>query len=47
MQTRNVFSGEGGVMGLAAHCAGWPVDYDAMLPLAGSFAHEGGGPKTT
>lgn len=47
MQQRGVFSGEGGVMGLAAYCAGWPVDHDAMLPLAAAIRHEGGGPKTS
>lgn len=40
-----VFSGEGGVMGLAAACAGWAVDFDALAPLFAAIEHEGGGPK--
>lgn len=45
MQQREVFSGEGGVIGLAALCAGWTVDYEAFAPLTALFQHEGGGPK--
>lgn len=45
MQKRGVFSGEGGVIGLAAACAGWPVDYDALSPVLSALRHEGGGPK--
>jgi hypothetical protein len=45
MQELGVFSGEGGVMGLAAACAGWTPDYDAMVPLEPWVEHEGGGPK--
>lgn len=45
MQDQNVFSGEGGVIGLAAHCAGWQVDYEKLKPLAALLEHEGGGPK--
>jgi len=45
MQARGVFSGEGGVMGLAAFCAGWPVEYDRFASLAARIEHEGGGPK--
>jgi hypothetical protein len=46
LQGQGVFSGEGGVIGLAALCAGWTVDYKTMDKLAGSMRHEGGGPKT-
>jgi hypothetical protein len=45
MQSRGLYSGEGGVIGLAAACAGWNVNYDALAPLAKSVQHEGGGPK--
>ena len=45
VQSRGLFSGEGGVIGLAAACAGWSVDYDALLPISQSIRHEGGGPK--
>ncbi len=45
LQGRGVYSGEGGVIGLAAACAGWSVDYDALNSIAGSIQHEGGGPK--
>lgn len=45
MQARGVFSGEGGVMGLAAHCAGWRIDYDLLAPMLPLVEHEGGGPK--
>jgi hypothetical protein len=45
MQEGGVFSGEGGVIGLAAACAGWAVDYEVLVPLAALVRHEGGGPK--
>jgi hypothetical protein len=45
LQTREVYSGEGGVIGLAAACAGWNVDYECLADLAASIQHEGGGPK--
>src|SRR5262245_46403247 len=45
LQRRGVYSGEGGVMGLAALVAGWSVDYDALAALAPLVRHEGGGPK--
>jgi hypothetical protein len=45
LQARGVYSGEGGVIGLAAEHAGWDVDYEALTGLAASIAHEGGGPK--
>jgi len=44
-QDRGVYSGEGGVIGLAAACAGWRVDYEALAPLDAVLRHEGGGPK--
>jgi len=47
LQSRNVFTGEGGVIGLAAFCAGWTVDYKALTKLAASTRHEGLGPKIT
>ena len=45
MQGQGVFSGEGGVMGLAAACASWRTDYDVLTPLVPFVEHEGGGPK--
>ena len=45
LQSRGIYSGEGGVIGLAAACAGWSVDYDALTSIAASIKHEGGGPK--
>jgi len=42
---QGLLSGEGGVIGLAALCAGWTVDYQTMGRLAGAIKHEGGGPK--
>ena len=45
LQSRVVFSGEGGTMGLAALCAGWTIDYDSLTKLAASTHHEGRGPK--
>jgi hypothetical protein len=45
LQARGVYSGEGGVIGLAAAYAGWNVDYNALTSIAGSIQHEGGGPK--
>jgi len=45
LQARGVYSGEGGVIGLAAAYVGWEVDYDALSTLAASIEHEGGGPK--
>jgi hypothetical protein len=47
LQQRGVYSGEGGVMGLAAACAGWPVDDEAIGGFAALVSHEGGGPKTS
>ena len=46
LHSHEVFSGEGGVIGLAALCAGWAVDYETMGKLAACTRHEGGGPKS-
>jgi hypothetical protein len=46
MQARGVFSGEGGVIGLAAACAGWTVDFEALDSIYRAIRHEGGGPKS-
>jgi hypothetical protein len=46
LQSRKVFSGEGGVIGLAALFAGWTVNYDSLTKLAASTQHEGHGPKS-
>jgi hypothetical protein len=45
LQARGIFSGEGGVIGLAAAHAGWTVDFDALRAWDRVIAHEGGGPK--
>lgn len=45
LQARGVFSGEGGVLGLAAAITGWSVDYEAVVPIGAAVRHEGGGPK--
>ena len=45
LQSRGVFSGEGGVIGLAAACAGWQVDYNMLTSIGAAIRHEGGGPK--
>jgi hypothetical protein len=45
LQARGIYSGEGGVIGLAAAYAGWRVDYEALNGIAASIQHEGGGPK--
>jgi hypothetical protein len=45
LERQELYSGEGGVIGLAALCAGWTVDYKTMGKLASSMRHEGGGPK--
>jgi hypothetical protein len=45
MQRQGVFSGEGGVIGIAAACAGWAVDYARLAVLEPLIRHEGGGPK--
>ena len=46
LQSKEVFSGEGGTIGLAAACAGWTVNYDSLNKLAASTQHEGRGPKS-
>ncbi|MEK6282033.1 MAG: hypothetical protein AABN95_16890 [Acidobacteriota bacterium] len=46
LQARGVYSGEGGVIGLAAAYAGWSVDYESLAGIAVSIQHEGGGPKS-
>jgi hypothetical protein len=46
LQSEGLFTGEGGVIGLAAACAGWTVDYKTMGKLARKMQHEGGGPKS-
>ena len=45
MQDREVYSGEGGVIGLAAAMAGWTVDYEAVASFGSGIHHEAGGPK--
>ena len=46
LHSREVFTGEGGVIGLAAHYAGWTADYKTLNKLAAATQHEGLGPKT-
>jgi hypothetical protein len=45
-QSRDVYTGEGGVIGLAALYAGWTVDYESLTALGAAIRHEGGGIKT-
>jgi hypothetical protein len=45
LQARGVYSGEGGVIGIAAAYAGWSVDHSVLTEMARSIEHEGGGPK--
>lgn len=45
LQDRSVYSGEGGVIGLAAAFAGWSVDFETLKALDAAVRHEGGGPK--
>jgi hypothetical protein len=45
LQAHDMFSGEGGVIGLAAAAVGWPVDYEALAAVADAIHHEGSGPK--
>lgn len=45
LHARGLLSGEGGVIGLAAMCAGWTVDYRTLKKLVAAAQHEGGGPK--
>lgn len=44
LQGMSLYSGEGGVMGLAAAHAGWAVDYQALATIADRVRHHGGGP---
>lgn len=46
MQGRGVYSGEGGVIGLAAACAGWGVDFELLNGIGAAVRHEGNGPKS-
>ena len=46
LHSKGEFTGEGGVIGLAALCAGWTVDYKSLKKIAAVRHHEGGGPKT-
>ena len=46
LQDREVYSGEGGVIGLAAAYAGWTVDYHTLTKLAAAIKHERLGPQT-
>lgn len=45
LQARKVYSGEGGVIGIAAALAGWQINFDALGTVAAAIRHEGGGPK--
>ncbi len=47
LYSQNIFTGEGGVIGLAALYAGWIVNYKTLTRLAASTHHEGLGPKAT
>ena len=47
LQSKNLFSGEGGVIGLAAVYAGWKVNYNTLSKLAATTRHEGLGPKSS
>jgi hypothetical protein len=47
LHSRGVYTGEGGVIGLAAIYAGWTVDYHSLTKLAAATQHEGLGPKTS
>jgi hypothetical protein len=45
LQDLGIYTGEGGIIGLAAVCAGWTVDYTTLTKLIAATKHEGGGPK--
>ena len=45
LQSKDVWTGEGGVIGLAAAYAGWTVNYKQLTKLAAATRHEGQGPK--
>ena len=46
LHKRGVFSGEGGVIGLAAVYTGWSVNYKTLTKLIAASEHEGHGPKS-
>jgi hypothetical protein len=45
LQSKGEWTGEGGVIGLAAAYAGWTVDYKRLTRLVAATRHEGQGPK--
>jgi len=45
LQAREVFTGEGGVIGIAAAVAGWDIDYRSLAKAEAFIEHEGNGPK--
>jgi hypothetical protein len=45
LHASDVFTGEGGAIGLAAAYAGWTIDYKRLSKLAAATQHEGCGPK--
>jgi hypothetical protein len=45
VQSRGVYSGEGGVIGLAAALAGWQVDFRILERPSGAIVHDRGGPR--
>jgi hypothetical protein len=45
LHEREVFTGEGGVIGIAAAIAGWKVNYRSLAKLETLVVHEGHGPK--
>lgn len=45
LHRQGMYSGEGGVMGLAAAYAGWKINYELLAHLGSLIQHEGGGPK--
>ena len=46
LHRKDLYTGEGGVIGLATMCAGWTVDYNTLTKLASRTRHEGNGPKS-
>ena len=45
LQAREVFSGEGGVIGISAAISGWQINFQDLRPLEEVLVHESGGPK--
>ena len=45
LDSHNVYTGEGGVIGLAAAYAGWTINYQSLGKLAAATQQEGGGSK--